>query len=153
MTLGMNTARGGGFFQRNLDAQVPLAKPYAMGMGEDDGLHTPHQNVPMPGVGSFGAAMRTSMGPPTSRNEWTSYGFGRYGARNLSEWNREDEMYFDPSRPKEMALGFSRDDVEYAKMSERKNRELLSGMSERQKRLLKALEGGKLFKLSKLVPC
>ena len=93
---------------------------------------------------------------PAGRNEWHNSGYrwkdmakGFLG-RSDGEWNRRDETFFDPAHPREMALGFSREDIEYAKLSERKNKEVYRSMNERQKRLLKALEGGKLFKLSKL---
>jgi hypothetical protein len=59
-------------------------------------------------------------------------------------------MYFDPSHPREMSLGFSRYDIEYAKLLERKDREVVNSMTDRQKRLLGALNSGRLFKLSRL---
>jgi hypothetical protein len=59
-------------------------------------------------------------------------------------------MYFDPSHPMEMSLGFSRDDIEYTKLLERKDREGVNSMTDRQKRLLGALNSGRLFKLSML---
>lgn len=46
-------------------------------------------------------------------------------------WNNRDQMYFDPSRPREMALGFSREDIEYAKLSEKKNSEIVRNMNDR----------------------
>lgn len=157
MTLGKNLSHGNGSFVRDPKASVPKAEmPFAMGFGSDDGLHVPNQNVPMPGVGSgpLGMAMRTYSAPPASGKEWSSYGFKEMcQGSGLGEWNRQDEAYFDPSRPKEMALGFSREDVEYAKFSEKKNHEIEKNMTERQRRLLKALEKGQLFKLSRLVPC
>ena len=51
-----------------------------------------------------------------------------------------------------MSLGFSREDIEYAKMSERKNAEIVRNMDTRQKRLLTALSRGRIFKLSRLIP-
>lgn len=50
-----------------------------------------------------------------------------------------------------MALGFGREDIEYAKMSERKNAELLRNMTDKQKSMLKSLDDGEIFRLSKLV--
>ena len=125
--------------------------PFSSNMGwQDDGLHTPCQDVPMVMPGRF---QNTRI--PTSRNEWTSYGWKNIaraflGGYSGGEWRIEDEMFFDPTRPKEMSLGFGREDIEYAKMSERKNREIFQKMGERQKRLLSALESGKIFKLSEL---
>jgi hypothetical protein len=51
-----------------------------------------------------------------------------------------------------MSLGFSREDIEYAKMSERKNTEIVKNMNNRQKRLLTALQKGRIFRLSRLIP-
>lgn len=121
--------------------------PFGFQQPMDDGLHTPHQDVPM-GIGDVPSR------EPTQRNEWTSYGW-RNVARGFlggvdGQWRKEDELYFDPSRPREMALGMTRDDIEYAKMSERRNRETIQKMTPRQKRLLDALEHGKIFALSKL---
>lgn len=140
---------GGVVFQRNSKATVPVARPYGMGC-EDDGLHVPHQNVPMYSSGSFQFDRK-----PTNPGEWSSYGwkdmsdrFSMYTGRK-SSWN--DEQYFDPTRPKETALGFSRDDIEYAKMREKKDRELLNNITDSQKRMVADLLSGKIFKLSKLI--
>lgn len=82
-----------------------------------------------------------------------------YGWRNLASgffgvgggtWSREQDMFFDPTHPREMSLGFSRDDIEYAKITEKRNRDVIMKMNSRQKRLLRALEHGCIFKLSKL---
>ena len=131
---------------------MPNSSPsFGVNVDFDDGLHTPCQNVPIAPAG-----MSRMSFTPAGRNEWNNNGYrwkdmakGFLG-RSGGEWNRRDEMFFDPSHPREMALGFSREDIEYAKLSEKKNKEVYQSMSDRQKRLLKALEGGKLFKLSKL---
>lgn len=147
---------GDSAFQRNPNASVPNQVPSFTGFGCacDDGLHTPHQDIPMPVVGGS-SRMTTPV-----RGEWNG---GGYGWKNIAmgflgnmggtgTWNRQDELYFDPSRPREMSLGFSREDIEYAKMSERKNAEIVRNMDTRQKRLLTALSKGMIFKLSRLIP-
>lgn len=75
---------------------------------------------------------------PPGRGEWNG---GGYGWKNIARgflgnmgggtWNNQDQMYFDPSRPREMALGFSREDIEYAKLSEKKNSEIVRNMNDR----------------------
>lgn len=136
--------------KRDSSAEVPNQNPTPSRtmFGEDDGLHTPHQDVPM--------MPPTTMSPEhfqrQSPKDWNCGGFrwkdmsrGRMG-----QWRKEDEMFFDPEHPTEMALGFSREDIEYTKISKKKNKEIINNMSERQKRMLKALESGKIFKLTKL---
>lgn len=95
---------------------------------------------------------------PASPTEWSSYGWGNRTSRvfggntgRYDSWNSRDETFFDPSRQREMALGFGREDIEYAKMSERKNAEILDKMTDKQKSMLKSLEDGEVFKLSRLV--
>lgn len=94
-----------------------------------------------------------------SRGDWNG---GGYGWKNIARgflgnvgsggtWNRQDELYFDPTHPREMSLGFSRKDIEYAKVSEKKNSEMVRSMNNRQKRLLNSLNNGRIFKLSRLV--
>lgn len=117
----------------------------------DDGLHTPNQNVPMQMCGG-GTAGPSSF---QERNDWNLDGYrwkdsSRMFSPGCGSWN--EPTYFDPARPREMSLGFSREDIEYAKLSERKNREVVKNMNDRQKRLLRALEKGMLLRLSKLVP-
>jgi hypothetical protein len=139
---------GGVVFQRNSKATVPVARPYGMGC-QDDGLHVPHQNVPMYTSGSHVNRR------PTNPNEWTSYGWKDMSDRFLgytgrkSSWN--DEQYFDPSRPKEMSLGFSREDIEYAKLREKKEHEILANVTDKQKKMVDDVLSGKIFKLSKLI--
>jgi hypothetical protein len=126
--------------------------PFSTGEWQDDGLHTPCQDVPMEMPGGC-----RSSRAPVRGDEWTSYGWKRlasgfFGAGTGGEWRVEDQMFFDPTRPKEMSLGFTREEIEYAKMSERKNREVFQKMGNRQKRLLNMLESGRIFKLSRLKP-
>jgi len=116
----------------------------------DDGLHTPCQDVPMPIPGNSRYA-RT----PRNSNEWASYGWekmarGFLGLPGGDSWNNPDQMFFDPNYPKEMSLGFSRADIEYKKLCDKKDREIMSKLKPRQHRLMDALNRGKIFKLSRL---
>lgn len=117
-------ASGTGSFQRNPDASVPVSPPIGFPQTDefyDDGLHTPHQDVPM-------VMPRTLPGRGT--------------------WN--DTAFFDPRYPNEMSLGFSRKDIQYRSECDAKDREAFRKMSVRQKRLLNAIEKQKFFRLTKL---
>ena len=134
-------------FQRNVNATVPLARPYSMGC-EDDGLHVPHQDVPM-----YSSMSNHMDRMPTNSNEWSSYGWKDMSDKfsmgtGRGSWH--DEQYFDPCRPKESSLGFSRADMEYAIMSERKNAEIMNNITDNQRKMVNDLLSGKIFKLSKL---
>lgn len=135
---------GIGGFERNSNASVPDSTLNPNNFGSNS-LQVPNQNIPMNGLlNSFSC-------PPKDKSEWSSYVFSKISNSGYSpQWNRQDELFFDPSRPKEMSLGFSRDEIEYAKFMEKKNKELERSMSDIQKRMLKALENEKILKLSRL---
>lgn len=136
--------------KRDSFAEVPNQNPIPSRtmFGEDDGLHTPNQDVPM----ILPTTMSLEHFQKQSSKDWNYGGFrwNHMSSGKIGQWRKEDEMFFDTKHPTEMALGFSREDIEYTKLSEKKNKEIVNNMSERQKRMLKALESGKIFKLTKL---
>lgn len=92
---------------------------------------------------------------PRNSNEWSSYSWekmarGFLGLPGGNSWNDSNQMFFDPNYPKEMSLGFSRADIEYKKLCDKKDREIMSKLKPRQHRLMDALNSGKIFKLSRL---
>ena len=63
----------------------------------------------------------------------------------------ENTIGYSPHIFIDKTLGFSRDDIEYAKMREKKDRELMNNITDSQKRMVADLLSGKIFKLSKLI--
>ena len=68
-----------------------------------------------------------------------------------NDWNDREIYDFNPVKPKEMSVGLSKDDIEYAELSKRENEKLENNMGDLQKELLKKLEDGSLMKKSELI--
>jgi hypothetical protein len=89
-----------------------------------------------------------SFGGP-SPGEWSGYRWGKITTGGGRSWN--NQVPFDINHPGESSMGFGPDDIRFQETCKKKDAELARNMTERQKRMLSALESGKFFKLSRLV--
>ena len=139
---------GIGTFQRNPNATVPVSQPFYT-QPQQDNLHVPQSGSSIlrpPGLDY-------SIAPPTNNKEWASFGWQKIAQGFLGsnkQWNTEDIYFIDPTHPKESSLGFSRKDIEYTKLCEKKDKEIFRNLHPRQKRLINAINRQQFFRLSKI---
>ena len=163
-----------GFRRCSQSAPVPRSKPFSIeDFQESQSLEVPCQNqVPMgcEGIMSMmpeynsdifqcpdGTLISKSTGK-ILRDNTKSMDFPGEKMRMMDtgsiskEWNDEEITDLDMSHQREREAGLSREDIEYAKISEIESRNLEANMTDFQKKLLADLESGNILQKSKLVP-